>query len=539
MAEAQSFLEGVARVALAPAVPQPGESLPGSAPALSARPLIGTNTPTDKPWAQLRSSLLASHCEGASAEVFAACAGGGVLTAWALQLGASPLVIGLLAALPVASNVLNLPAAWLTHVVGRKPLAVAAIGASRLVYLPLVAFPFLSLGDATRLRLFITLVAVTAVLAVIGNNAWIAWMSDLVPASVRGRFFGRRTMFLTLAGAISSLGAGLVLDALSSRGLKGEALAGLAAVACLAGLVSVWLLLRQHEPVPVTASAEDDGWSAVTACLGDRTTRSFLWYQLAWNAAVASVGGFISFHMLVNLKMGFAQVAAHGVAVAVVRIAAAPLWGRVVDRFGARPVLVLCSFGVTVVPVIWMLPTPDQLWPIALEALISGLLWGGHGIALVDLSVALAPRCGRPFYLAAFATAGGLGFAVVSICAGLLASLLPARFALLGFSWTAIHILLMISALARAGAAVLAVRIQEANTCGVPELLRTMTRELPKAVTVKRLPVPKPWAVFQLTLRNATARGRRRPPDPSRHLSAAVRRSPGAESPGSMPIQVS
>ena len=125
MAEAQSFLERVARVALAPAVPQPGESLPGSAPALSARPLIGTNTPTDKPWAQLRSSLLASHCEGASAEVFAACAGGGVLTAWALQLGASPLVIGLLAALPVASNVLNLPATWLTHVVGRKPLAVA------------------------------------------------------------------------------------------------------------------------------------------------------------------------------------------------------------------------------------------------------------------------------------------------------------------------------------------------------------------------------------------------------------------------------
>jgi hypothetical protein len=160
------------------------------------------------------------------------------------------------------------------------------------------------------------------------------------------------------------------------------------------------------------------------------------------------------------------------------------------------------------VPVIWMLPTPDQLWPIALEALISGMLWGGHGIASVDLSVALAPRCGRPFYLAAFATAGGLGFAVVSVLAGLLASLLPARFPLLGFSWTPIHVLLMISALARASAALLAVGIQEADTRGVPELLRTLAGELPKAVMLKRLPVPKPWAVFQLTLRNATARGR-------------------------------
>lgn len=434
-----------------------------------------------------------------------------MLTAWALHLGAGPLVIGLLGALPVACNVLNLPAAWLTHVVGRKRLAVGAVGASRLVYLPLVAFPFLPLADATRLRLFVALVAVAAVLAVIGNNAWIAWMGDLVPASVRGRFFGRRTVFLTLAGASTSLGAGLVLDALSPRGWKGETLAGLAAVACLAGLVSIWLLRRQHEPAPATTSAEHGGWAALAACLGDRAVRPFLWYQLAWHAAVACVAGFISFHMLVNLRMGFAMVAAHGVAVAVVRVVAAPLWGRAVDRLGARPVLVLCSFGVAAVPAIWMLPTPERLWPIALEALVSGMLWGGHGIASVDLSVALAPRRGRPFYLAAFATAGGLGFAAASILAGLLASSLPARFPLLGSSWTAIHVLLLISTLARVAAALLAVHIQERNARSVPELLRTLAGDLP-AAAMKRLPVPKPRAVFQPTSRHAAARGRRRPP---------------------------
>src|SRR3989442_3197005 len=152
MADDQPLLDRVARVALGPAVPQPGESLPGSTPALSAGPLTGTDRPADKPWAQLRPSLRAALFEGASAEVFAACAGGGILTAWAIHLGASPLVIGLLGALPVACNVLNLPAAWLTHVVGRKRLAVAAVGASRLVYLPLVVFPFLSDRKSTRLN---------------------------------------------------------------------------------------------------------------------------------------------------------------------------------------------------------------------------------------------------------------------------------------------------------------------------------------------------------------------------------------------------
>ena len=47
-------------------------------------------------------------------------------------------------ALPVACNVLNMPAAWLTHVVGRKRLAVAAVnGASQARVPALVAFPYL------------------------------------------------------------------------------------------------------------------------------------------------------------------------------------------------------------------------------------------------------------------------------------------------------------------------------------------------------------------------------------------------------------
>src|SRR6185295_703819 len=118
----------------------------------------------------------------------------------------------------------------------------------------------------------------------------------------------------------------------------------------------------------------------------------FLRYLLSWNSAVALSASFFSLHMLVNLQTGFALAALHGVGVATVRIISAPLWGRAVDRLGARPVLVLCSFGIASVPAIWMFPTPEQLWPIALEAVLAGVLWGGHGIAAVDLSVALAPR---------------------------------------------------------------------------------------------------------------------------------------------------
>ena len=159
-----------------------------------------------------------------------------------------------------------------------------------------------------------------------------------------------------------------------------------------------------------------------------------------------------------------------------VRMLAAPLWGRAIDRHGARPVLICCSFGISVVPAIWLFPTPERLWPIAVEAVISGFLWGGHGIAALDLSIGLAPRTGRPFYLAAFATAGGIGFGIASVLAGQLATLAPAHFVLAGYGWTSIHILFFLSSLGRLVSAGLAervpyrgVRVREMSTKDVVE----------------------------------------------------------------------
>ena len=86
------------------------------------------------------------------AELFGACTGGAVLTAWALHLGATTFTIGLLAALPLAAQVLQLPAAWLTLTFGPKAVAIAAIGASRLLWLPLVALPFVELPLPTALQ---------------------------------------------------------------------------------------------------------------------------------------------------------------------------------------------------------------------------------------------------------------------------------------------------------------------------------------------------------------------------------------------------
>lgn len=478
---ASVLLASLARIASAFSIPQAGESLPASSPALTGAPgsdrVPGQAPKPDQaptPGRPLRRSLNAAVAEGAFAEIFAACATGAVITGWALYLGASAAVIGFLGALPLGAQVASLPAAWFTSARSRKTVALWAVGISRLTFLPLLALPTLDASRGTKLHLFLGIVAISTVASVIGNSAWVAWMGDLVPDRLRGRFFGRRTIFLSIAGTLTSLGAAILLDRLAPIGWTGAALSVLTAAAFLAGVVSIVLMLRQHEP-PVATEPGVPAWQALRLALRDRRVRPFLGYLFAWNAAVGISASFFAYHMLTNLHTGFLVVAAHGVGVATVRIASARFWGLAVDRIGAGPVVVFCSFGIAAVPLTWFVVTPDRLWPIALDAIFAAFLWSGHNIAAFDLTIGLAPRASRPFYLAAFATAGGLGFGLASMLAGQLAALVPVHFVLAGEAWTNLHVLFLLSAVGRLASATLSLRLHDPGARGdVRELVRAL-----------------------------------------------------------------
>ena len=128
-------------------------------------------------------------------------------------------MIGFLGALPLGAQVASLPAAWFTSARSRKTVALWAVGISRLTFLPLLALPTLDTRPATKLHLFLGIVAISTVASVIGNSAWVAWMGDLVPDRLRGASSGARTIFLSVAGTLTSLGAAMLLDRLAADGL--------------------------------------------------------------------------------------------------------------------------------------------------------------------------------------------------------------------------------------------------------------------------------------------------------------------------------
>jgi MFS family permease len=378
-------------------------------------------SPAARSPSRLRRSLTACTGEGATAEIVGACCGGAALTGWAVHLGMSPRLIGLVGALPVVAQVLQLAGAFLTARFGHRRTALVAVALSRQAFLPLALLPLLPLGPEGRRALLLAAAGAHHGLGIVATNAWNAWMGEMVPGRARGRYFGRRTALCTIAGGACALAAGLALD----RGQRAAAalpvLQALALVACLAGVASVLLMRRQHAG---SARREPVAWMlhAMARPLADGKARRVLAYAVAWNGACGLSAPFFGLYLLRDLGTGYAVLAAQGAGLAAAKIASAAGWGRAVDRVGARRVLLVCSAGLVLSPLAWVASGPGRLWPLALETALGGVFLGGQGVAGFALPLTVAPARERPFYLAAVAGAGGAAFAATSAAGGAFAA---------------------------------------------------------------------------------------------------------------------
>lgn len=408
--------------------------------------------------------------------------GGAVLTAWALHLGGGPLAVGVLGSLTYFAQLVQFPSAWLTARLGGRKVALWAVALSRQALWPLVVLPFLPIGADAKRTVLVAVSAVSALLAIVGGNGWTTWMGDLVPGSIRGRYFGRRTAFCTITGAAANLGAGVWLDFSRGRGFEAWALSGLGLVAVGVGALSTWLMAQQHDPGH--HSEREVPWRAMWAPLREAPMRRLLAYIVPWNFGVGLSSSLFAIFMLHELHMGYAAMAVREIAAAVIRMLCSPLWGRAIDRVGARPVLVACSCLIVGIPFIWFLPTADNLWPVFGDSLAAGILWSGQALAVQQLPIAISPSRGRSWHVAAFYAAAGLAFALAAVAGGHLGDVLPERVAIGSASLSRFQAVLALSAGFRVVGALLCMRTLEPGAKPVRELA-TMMGESTNAALAK------------------------------------------------------
>jgi len=161
---------------------------------------------------EVRSGLRSVIKDGLASQTMVTLTGGAFLVAFALKLGASNLVIGLLAAIPPLTQLIQIPSIYLVERYRlRRAITVYASATSRVFWLLIALIPFL-FSVEKRLTFLIAALFLHTTFAAVGGTSWNSWMRDLVPQDRLGSFFAKRMSLATGLGISVSLAAGVYID---------------------------------------------------------------------------------------------------------------------------------------------------------------------------------------------------------------------------------------------------------------------------------------------------------------------------------------
>ncbi|MFV9504397.1 MAG: MFS transporter [Oscillochloridaceae bacterium umkhey_bin13] len=453
-----------------PPDPSPVEALTSSAGAPEAPPTLlptptvtptATTTPDPAPLSQaeVRRALRISTIEGAIATVpitITGAIGGSVfLTGFAMLLGANSFQLGLLGALPFIGQLFQFVGAYLEERMGnRRGLVLYGALAGRLIWAVLLALPFMTFLNGSQLLIFFIGLAFAYAANGIAGNAWMSWMSDLVPPQRRGSYFGIRNTVAAISAMLTTFLAGLALDRFRGQGNEAMGYAVIFGVAVLAALGAAILIRHQAEP-PLQPKPRVSVREMFSAPLDNQPFRAFVLANLGWAFVTGIASPFFNAYGLVALNLSFATLALTAVVTSAVSLVFGPLAGRLQDKYGNRNVLVACIVGTIFLPWGWVLSTPDNIIPLWLTAIFSGVFWPGLSQGLANLLMERSPADHRGAAIAAHSAITGVGTLLAGLTGGLLATILAGSQVALGpLSIGGLALLFVMTSLGRAGMAV-------------------------------------------------------------------------------------
>jgi MFS family permease len=367
---------------------------------------------------------------------------GAILGAFAVHMGASNFAIGLLAAAPFLTQLLQLPTVLLIERTRRRRLiSVASSVVGRSGLLVIAALAFLP-GNSGAIAGVVAMQFLFCAAGAVGGCAWNAWMRDLIPETRLGDVMARRTRRGAIVGMIAGLAAAIALDRMAENPL-GVAATYAALYFCgfAAGMVSAFIVARIPESPMVSVPHDTRIGPMLRAPLKDKNFRRVMMFLGSWQFAVNLASPFFTVYLLRQLGFDITTVMLVSMVGQFANILTLRGWGALADRYSnksvlgfAAPLFLLCIAGFAGASQIrmgWGLIA----YLVGLHALM-GACSAGVTLATANIVLKLSPRGESAAWLAtsALATASAAGLA--AILGGAFAEFFASRELELLLRWT-------------------------------------------------------------------------------------------------------
>ena len=383
---------------------------------------------------QIRSGLDYIIKDGVASQAMGVLTGGAFLIAFAVKLGASNLVIGLLAAIGPLSQLLQLPSIFLVEKIrNRRLITVIAAGLSRICWLIIAISPFIFPAKIAIAVLLILLTAVSAFGAIAGCS-WNSWMRDIIPENTMGSFFSKRMRIATGAGIALSILAAVYLDFWKKQFADHE-LAGysiLFFVGFIAGMIGLFFLARTPEIRMPQVQERPKILKLLSQPFRDENFRKLIAFMCSWNFAVNLAGPFFMVYMLKRLGLSMSFIIGLSIVSQVFNFLFLKIWGKYADRFSNKSVLAISGPLFILSILAWTFTTMPEKYILTIPLLIiihvvMGLSSAGVSLASGNISLKLAPKGQATAYLAANTISNSIAAGIAPILGGKFADFFAGR----------------------------------------------------------------------------------------------------------------
>ena len=397
---------------------------------------------------EVNRSLRLMVWDGMAGTAMFALASGGFMAAFALALGANNLQIGVLAALPYVTQVAQLPAILAVERFRRRKLLGAPCWyATNLMWIPVGAVPFfMDTPGAGAVFALMALIGLRGLFASAWTTSWFSWMSDLVPQTILGRYYGRRLAYMTATTAVVSLGASFFVRWWTDAPPFGAAIYAysflLIGGALTLGLASPTFTAFAREPLmPPSVATGRSVFSVLTDPLRDTNFSRLVRFLFVWSFASNLAIPFFAVYMLTNLELSLPAVVGFTVLSQLTNILFVRVWGPLADRVGSKTVLSMSASLYLLVIVGWTFTTLPDPYALTIPLLVVLHLFAGIAAAGVTLTVGtlalkIAPAGRETPFLGMAGIATNVGIGIGPIVGGLLADFFAVRGFEVALRWT-------------------------------------------------------------------------------------------------------
>jgi MFS family permease len=384
--------------------------------------------------------------EGMASQTMEALTKGVFLIGFAIHLGASNFVVGLLGAVPFLSNLFQILA---VHVIekyrDRRKIVATSCFISRSFLLVVSIIPFVE--DKSIALVILTMsVAIRYSVGALAGCAWNSWMRDLVPKVILGRFYSRRLFFTTTISAFVGISAGFFLDWWSTNH-GSHPLYGYSAIyfaGFMAGMVSSTIILsikhpRMQQP-EVTQYKNKFTLHYLREPFENVNFRKLIGFLMSWNFAINLIAPFFAVYMIKTLHYDMLFVVGITLMGQLINAFTLNLWGKYSDKYSNKNVLAVCGTLFIFCILFWSLTSipNERIYITAILIflhIIMGVAMSGVNLTTASIAMKLTPSNKATSFLAVNTMLSSLSAGIAPLVGGFFADSFEGRTLSMDFHW--------------------------------------------------------------------------------------------------------